>query len=460
MTKQIRNSIRISYRRIRYRTDYYMINGSKFRDIFYNTRQLNEREYEHSRKMSIFEGCTARAAYNLTSGAFLAGYANFLGADDSFNGIIGAIPVLAGVMSIISPMYFEKTDRRKLIVTILNFLHRLILGLMVVIPLIAAGRTSRLALLAAFYMAAYMSIALGNPAGSSILIDLTPERMRGRYFSKREASLLAVGTVFTLIFGRILDAYKEAGNQYGGFVVIFSAIIVLAFANGFFWSRIKEPVSNREMTSYNLKQIISIPMKDHAFRKIIIFFVLYNIGLQVGGPFFSIYMVTGLKLDYTYIMIMGMISTATNVLLVRVWGRIADKKSWNFVLTNSIMTLGICHFFWSFVSGPNAFFLVPILHMLGGAAWAGIGISTFNIQFIYSPENGRTVYTGFNAALGGFMGFLGTTAGSLLLKAFEGLSFAPAGISIGGMQMLFGISGILLFLCSIYSRIFIKPVAR
>ena len=97
-----------------------MNNGSKFRDIFYNNRQLDEKEYEHSRKMSMFEGCTARVVYNLTSGAFLAGYASFLGADDAFNGIIGAIPVLAGFMSIISPIYFEKTDRRKLIVTILN----------------------------------------------------------------------------------------------------------------------------------------------------------------------------------------------------------------------------------------------------------------------------------------------------------------------------------------------------
>jgi len=432
-----------------------MNNGSKFRDIFYNNRQLDEKEYEHSRKMSMFEGCTARVVYNLTSGAFLAGYASFLGADDAFNGIIGAIPVLAGFMSIISPIYFEKTDRRKLIVTILNFMHRFILGLMVIIPLIAAEKSSRLALLAAFYMVSYMAISLNNPAASSILIDLTPERIRASYLSKREACLLAAGMVFSLVLGKVMDIYKADGNEYGGFVVTFCVIILMAFGNAFFWIRIKEPVTNRQKNIYNLKQIIAIPLKDQAFRKIIIFFMLYNIGLQVGNPFFSVYMVTGLKLDYTYITIMGMISTGVNVLLVRVWGRIADKKSWNFVLTYSTMTLGICHFLWFFVNSMTAFILVPLLHILGGVAWAGIGISTFNIQYIYSPENGRTVYTGFNAALGGCMGFLGTLAGSGLLIVFDDPGISLAGFSVGGMQILFCISGILLLLCAAYSHFFI-----
>lgn len=430
--------------------------AAKLRDIFYNTRQLEETEYEHSRKMSIFEGCAARSVFNLTSGAFLAGYASFLGADDAFNGMIGAIPVLAGIMSIISPIYFEKTERRKLPVVILNFLHRFILGLMVVIPLVASGRTSRLALLAAFYLVAYMAIALNNPAASAILIDLTPERMRGRYLSKRESILLAVGTVFTLVLGRVMDFYRGEGNEYGGFVVTFSVIILMSFANAYFWIRIKEPVTSRKSTSFSVRQVFSIPIKDPAFRKIIIFFIIYNIGLQIGGPFFSVYMVTGLKLDYTYIMIMSMISTVVNVILVRVWGRIADKKSWNFVLTCSVLILGICHFLWLFVNDSTYPVLIPLLHGLGGVAWAGIGISTFNIQFIYSPENGRTVYTGFNSALGGFMGFLGTLTGSTLLMAFKGLKVDIAGFGIGGMQTLFCASGILLSMAAAYSGFFIK----
>jgi len=429
---------------------------STLKNTFYNKEPLTGRDYEFSRKMSIFEGCTARAVFNLTSGAFLAGYASFLGADDAFNGIIGAMPVLAGVMSLFSPIYFEKRDKRKLQVVLLNFLHRFILGLMVIIPLISASIAPRLFLLGTFYLAAYMAVSFGNPASSAILIDLTPVNIRGRYFSKRESVLLAAGTVVSLILGRVLDEYRAAGNEYGGFVAVFSVILLLSSGNAFFWSKIKEPEMKSSRKTYTLKQIITIPVKNAGFRKVIIFFVLYNVGLQVGGPFFSVYMVTGLKLEYTYITFMGMLSTIVNVILVRVWGRIADKKSWDFVLKYSILLLGIVHFSWVFVNHSSAFILVPLLHIISGSAWAGIGISTFNIQYIYSPEEGRTVYTGFNAALGGLMGFFGTLAGSLLLGIFESLGLQIANLTIGGMQMLFLLSGVLLMLCSGFAHFFIK----
>ncbi len=437
-----------------------MFKGKRFREVFYSTKPLEERDFERSRKMMIFEGCTTRSIFNLTSGAFLAGYASFLGADDAFNGIIGAIPVLAGVIQLFSPIYFEKQERRKLQVTVLNFLHRFILGLMVFIPLIAFDKTPRLLLLAGIYLTAYLAVSFANPAASGIMIDLTPENIRGRYFGKRESFLLAVGTVFSLVLGRVLDTFKAGGNEYGGFVVTFTVILLLSFANFFFWSRIKEPHKQRNKTSFRVGQIITMPLKNAGFKKIVVFFVLYNVGLQIGGPFFSVYMVTGLKLEYTYIMLMGMLSTMVNVTLVRVWGRMADSRSWDFVLKYSILLLGLSHFAWLFVNQSTAFLLVPVLHITSGAAWAGIGISTFNIQFIYSPEEGRTVYIGFNAALGGLMGFIGTLAGSALLLVFEGLGLQISGFRFGGMQIIFSISGILLTLCSAYAHFFIRQQAK
>ncbi len=432
----------------------------KLVNILFNARPSTEKDFEHSRRMSIFEGCTARTIFNFTSGAFLAGYANFLGADDSFNGLIGAIPVLAGVMSLLSPLYFEKKERRKPLVVLLNFLHRFILGLMVLIPLIASGKSERLALLTVFYLVAYMAISFSNPAASAIQIDLTPENIRGRYFSKKESYFLAVGTLFTLVLGPVMDSYKAGGNQYGGFVIMFIIVLLLSFANGYFWLRIKEPDRVKSKTTFKLRQIVTMPLKNLGFRKIIIFFILYNVGLQIGGPFFSVYMVTGLKLDYTYIMVMGMLFTIVDVILVRVWGRIADRKSWNFVLTYSILTLGIAHFSWFFVNGSTAFIMVPLLHILSGAGWAGLGISTFNIQFIYSPADGNTVYIGFNAALGGLMGFLGTLAGSGLLIVMQGMGLNLSGFMIGGMQVLFLLSGLTLMLSAAYSHFFIKPLAQ
>jgi MFS family permease len=434
----------------------FMSFGSLMRSTFFSDTPLNEKDYTRSRNFSILEGCTARTVFNLTSGAFLAGFANFLGADDSFNGIIGALPVLAGVIQLFSPMFFEKMEKRKLQITILNFLHRFLLGLMVFIPFIAAGRVSRLFLLAGVYFMAYLCVSFANPATSGMLIDLTPENIRGRYFGVRESYLMAVGIALTLIMGVVMDAFKDGGNQYGGFIVMFSLVLLMSVGNFIFWSNIKEPHIKRKKMELGLRQIVTIPLKDKGFRKIVILFVLWNVGVQVGGPFFSVYMVTGLKLNYTYIMIMSMLGTLTNVFLVRVWGRIADQRSWVFVIKYSILLLGITHFSWFFVNPSTAHFIIPLLHVTGGAAWAGIGISTFNIQFKFSPEEGRTMYIGFNAALGGIMGFAGTVAGSVLLVVFSKLDLNLSGFTIGGMQIILSTSGVLLALCAGYIHFFIK----
>lgn len=431
--------------------------GMAYKKIINNNEPLTEIDYQKSRTYSIFEGSFARTIFNLTSGAFLAGFAGYLGAGDSFNGIIAAIPVLAGVIQLFSPIVFEKMEKRKHIVMLLCLIHRLLLGFMVFIPFIVKGQSARLAMVAAVYFISYLAVSFINPAASGWIIDLTPENIRGKYFGTRESYMLGAATVFTLIMGRVLDIYKDKGNEYGGFIVMFSFVIVLAVGNFVSFSLMKEKPVKINKTGLNLSKVITIPLKDKKFRKIVMLFIFWNIAVQIGGPFFAIYMVTGLKLSYTYIMAVVMIGTLTNTLLVRIWGRMADRKSWVFVIKLSILMLAFTHFVWLFINPSTSLIMVPLMNIAGGAAWAGIGISAFNIQFIYSPEEGRTVYIGFNAAFSGLIGFLSTLAGSALLLLLGGFKISISGFTIGSMQVVFAISGILLAACAAYIHAYIHP---
>lgn len=427
-----------------------------FKAIYFNETPLTEKDYAKGRTFSIFEGGSARTIFNLTSGAFLAGFASYLGAGDSFNGIICAIPILSCIIQLFSPIVFERMEKRKLLVSLFALLHRVFLGLMVFIPFIAKGETSRLVLVTGIYFISYLAASFINPAASGWMIDLTPDSIRGRYLGIRESYVLATSTVFTLIMGRVMDVFKNAGNEYGGFIIMFSLVLLLAAANFVFLSIMKEPPVKRHKSLLDIKKVVSIPLKDKKFKRIVLLFVLWNIGLQIGGPFFAVYMVTGLKLEYTFIMVVNMLGTVLNVFLVRLWGRMADRKSWLYITKLSILMLAATHFMWLFVNHSTAFILVPLLHMAGGASWAGIGISTFNIQFTFSPEEGRTVYIGFNAALSGLIGFASTLAGSVLLGVFQGFKIDLSGFTIGSMQMIFAASGLLLAVCSAYIHFFVK----
>jgi hypothetical protein len=226
--------------------------------------------------------------------------------------------------------------------------------------------------------------------------------------------------------------------------------MILACANFSFLSVVKEPTQNRKKSNINLKTVLTMALNNKGFRKVIILSVLWNIALQIGGPFFAVYQVTGLKLSYSYIMIMGVISSLVRVFIAKTWGSLADKKSWFFTTKSSAAILGIVHIIWTFVDVNTAFILVPLLSIAGGLAWSGLAISMFNIQFVYAPQEGRTAYLGTSAALGGVAGFISTFIGSRVVSYLKGFSFKLFGINIGNMQVVFLLSGILILITALY----------
>jgi hypothetical protein len=160
--------------------------------------QVSDNNYELSRRRFIIEGCISNAIYTLTSGAFLVGYAKYLGANDQFNGIILALPLLTCIIQMFSPLVLERLpSRKKLIIGLCSF-YRTLLGMIVIIPFITEDKSTRLLLLAVMYFAAYAAFSFLNPAGGSWIISLVPEKMRGRYFGLRDMCILASAAVISI----------------------------------------------------------------------------------------------------------------------------------------------------------------------------------------------------------------------------------------------------------------------
>ncbi|NLL71585.1 MAG: MFS transporter [Epulopiscium sp.] len=429
---------------------------SGLRELFFSQEPLTEVDYEKSRWLFIYEGSTAVTIANLTSGAFLAGYLQFMGATDRFNGLVGAIPVLVGFIQIFSSVIFEKLPQRKFLISLLCLIFRLLLGIIFLIPLFVQNPSYRLLALPLLYATAHSLSSFITPAASTWMIDLTPASLRGNYFAKKDAVSLGAVTIVTLAMGRILDFFKVNNNEYGGFLVISLVVVGLAIVNFILLCSIKEPQVKQNTSPIHIKDVFTTPLQSPGFRKVILLFILWNVGLQIAGPFFSVYMVTGLKLDYTYIMAIGVLASLIRVFATPFWGRLADQKSWFFSTKFSIGLLSIVHFLWIFVIPSTARFLIPILQIASGIAWAGIGISLFNIQFLFAKREGRTMYLGLNAAIGGIAGFTSTWIGSRIVGTLEGRAYQIKWLTLGNMQVVFALSGIILFFCTLFVKIYME----
>lgn len=428
------------------------------KNIFYNETRISEEDLHKSRVFSVFEGSAARTVGSLTSGAFMAGYLKYLGADDRLNGIIGAIPVLAGIVMFLTPLFFETRSRRKASIAIGAFIARLLLSLLIPIPLIIGNINIRLAYLAVSYLLAHLILSFIAPPTTTWQISLTPESVRGRYFGIRESVVLGFVTIVTLGMGRILDASEVSGQQSKGFLILFAAVLSLSIVNFIFACLIREPEIKPAEGPVKKSDIFILPLKDKTFRGITGLIIFWNVGYQVSAPFTSVYMVSGLNLKYTFIALTGVLAAAASVVTARILGKIADKKSWLYISKICVEFQLASQFLWFFANQNGALYLVPLSQLLSGAAWGGINIAIMNIQFKYSPESMKTIYIGFSSAIGGLAGFLSSLAGSLLITLLSNFRIMLYGFKAGNMQILFALSGILMIFCIMYINLLKKKI--
>ena len=419
---------------------------SKFKKIYFNEQQLSEKEKQSSRLLSVFEGCSARTILTLTSGAYIVGYAKYLGTSDSTAALISAIPVLSGIAMLISPRLFETIRNHKPLVAFLCFLGRVLLGTMILVPIFINSVEIRLISFVMIYFIANFLLSFTYPGAQSWIQRLTPDAIKGKYFGSRESYVLLFVAVVTLLAGRVLDILKNDGLEFQGFLIIYLLIFLMAIVNFVFLSLMKESPIEYKQATPDILSAISVSLRFEKYRASLILITLWNFSYQLSFPFTSVLMVSKLKLDYAVITCMCVTAAASSFIFVRLWGRIADKKTWFFVMKLMVLLQMLSFMAWFFTNESNYMLMIFLAQLFNGAAIAGVNISILNIQFIYSPKENKTVHLGFSSALSSVCGFVGTVVGTWLLKLLQKVDILSS-IGSGEIKVIFCISLILLGIC-------------
>lgn len=415
---------------------------------YFGDTVMTDADYLKGRKLFIAEGCCANGIVTLTTGAFLSGYASYLGADDSLNGIIGSIPVLLCTLQMFSSVVFENLRQKKFLIAFFALIHRLLLSSIFFVPLVVEGNSARLAAVVSIYVVAHFFGAFIGTGTGSWLLSLVPDTIRGTYLGRKDAFAFAFTTVLSLVCGRILDWLRGGHQDLLGYYVIGLFVLSIAFTDFWCLSSIREPAQETHRRS--LKAAVIDPLFDREYRKVIGLYMFWNLALQVAGPFFSVYMVTGLSLDYTYITFLGLIASSVRVVAACFWGRLADATSWLYAARCSMLLLGVVHASWLFMTPSTCLILQPVLQALSGAAWGGISIAVFSLQYQYAPADKRVSYVSANSSYAGLCGFFATLLGASLLEVLPEIKIG--GFTVTGMQLLFLLSGSLIIGCVRYMR--------
>ena len=347
------------------------------------------------------------ASYSSMAGLtqnYITPYALAMDATTTQVGFLTAIPYLAMIlMQLIAPTLTERAGSRKRFILAGAFLHGLIWLPILLIPFIF--HTHQVWWLILFVTLCVAFDSMGNAPWNSMMADIVPEEVRGRYFSFRTRISALVALVLSFAAGGILQLLTK--NIFLAFSMIFTGALISRFFSAWFLSQMIEPpvVPSKSKRASILQ--LSRTLGSTNIGKFIIFNALLTFTANVASPFFSVYMLSDLKFNYLTYFIATAIPTLVTLLCIPFWGKVVDRNGNVKVLRVTMLFIPLLPILW--LVSKNAYYLCGV-QVLSGFAWAGCNLAVSLFLYVATRAENRTRYIALNNVLM----FSGVSLGALL----------------------------------------------
>jgi MFS family permease len=349
----------------------------------------------------MVDAAAATAIGALNSGVVLLALALHIGATAVQIGFLAAVPLFTQVLQAPAVKLVERVRKRRLISVIGVFTARLALPIYAIVPFIP-GRDAAAVLLIAAASLHYSLNAVAACTWNSWMRDLIPQDRMGQFFSRRGLYGTLVSVFATIIAAIALaqaDYSRDAGDR------VFFGLYAFGFCCGLVstWAlaRVPEPAMPPSGPVAPLHRLLWLPLRDGNFRRMLRFLASWQFAVNLATPFFTVYFVRELGFSMSFVLILGVMSQLANVAVIRSWGSLSDSFANKAVLSIASPLFILSIFGISFTSGIDGaserMAYLMLLHIVMGAAGAGVGLASGNIVMKLSPANAATSYMATNA---------------------------------------------------------------
>ncbi|WP_145958992.1 MFS transporter [Sphingobium sp. SCG-1] len=352
----------------------------------------------------LMDAAAATAIGALNSGVVLLALALHIGATNVQIGLLAAIPLLTQIMQAPAVKLVEKVRRRKLISVVSVFVARLALPIYAAVPFLSDRNVAAMVLIAAALLHYGMN-AVGACSWNSWIRDLIPSDRLGRFTASRTVYGTTVSTFATL--GAAAGLHAAQGSEQAADQV-FTVLYLLGFGFGLIstgsLARVPEPVIGYSAPAVPLHKMLWAPLRDSNFRNILRFLASWQFATNLATPFFTVYFVKELGFPVEFVLILTIVSQLANIIVIRSWGRLSDRFTNKSVLSvaSPLFILSIVGMILAteFHSHEARMAYLVGLHVVMGAAGAGVGLASSNIVMKLSPSGAATHYMATNALIG------------------------------------------------------------
>jgi MFS family permease len=407
------------------------------------------------------------------SGTPLTLYAKQLGATPFQFGLLAALPFLASILQLPASLVIEATGQRKRIFLLGHYLQRFLWFIIAVAPLWILNKGgllhARLAMSVFLWLMfiMYAGGAIGGPAWVTWMADLVPDRIRGKYFSRRRQFGMFTAVPAAWIVGWLLDTQPSANPfsimRWCSGVFIIAAMFGVMDIHMF---QYVPDIPKRPQKGMELIRALRQPLNDKRFLWFAGFVGTLFFAMSFMGQFVTLYVMdeaakSGGHMNRTAQMMLIVTPYVAQLLCLGLWGHTADRMGKKPLLVVAALGLVPVGFGWCVLT-ESTVWVGYILSAVGAALWAAVEIANFNIvlEMSETPDAGGTgggsSYVAVNSVIVNIAGCLGGLSAGVIAELLRDWHAFWVFKTFRGYDILFAVSAVMRLLAVVIFLPFIK----
>lgn len=378
--------------------------------------QLGPAEIAAAQPLLVRDAAFASLTGALSGGVVIVGFALALGAGPQVIGLLAAIPFFAQLAQLPAIAFVERFRQRKRIGVIALTVARLAIFGLVLLPFVDDPRL-RLTLLVLAQVAVAALSSFAACAVNSWFHQLLPTERLGAFFGRRLLVSTVLACVGTLAVGWWVD-HPPGGDPMRAYALSFAGAGLAGLLSSWYLARTPEPRMADAGPPVTVWSRIAGPLRDPAFRPLLVMLAAWNVASNVAAPFLTVYLLQQLGYGLSTVTALWVASQAANALTLFLWGRLSDRYSNKAVLAVALPVFFACMLGLVFSRLGTAYglqlALLVLVHLVMGTASGGIALATGNLGLKLAPRGQATAYLAVVGLVSAFAGGLAPlVAGSL-----------------------------------------------
>lgn len=373
-----------------------------------------------SLKNSVKEGITAEISIRAMD-YYLIPFALLMGASPTQIGALIAFPNLFSSLTLVlSPVFIRILGSRLRVIRLCMALQALFLlpiGLLYFLGM----PLSLIALVIAVSIFRILGTVIG-PAWGSLMSEYLRQEERGKYFGGRSQILGITGVLATAVWAGMLQT-MSGFSEIAGYVFLFLTAGLFRFLSYTFASRMEDlPV----VETFSLRKLrftqLFRSLHERNFVKFISYVAASTFATQMALPYFSVWMLEGMKLNYLWYSAIHLTSVISGLIAFPLWGRTSDVTGNARILKRASFLIALIPFLWILARNPVALMCVEVF---SGFVWSGFNLCVTNYVYDSCRKEDRVkCLVNFNM-INGLAAFAGVYTGGILVEHMPPLTGYP-----------------------------------